>query len=179
MNNTLHKKKQAGFTLLELLIIVSLSVMLMLSSSALFITFLLGNTKVNRMQSIKNEGEYAMAQMEFLLRNSLSLEPNNETFVCQADMESIAVKSIDGGVTTFFAEQDSDLQDKIASNSGIYLTSGDVTLLDGPTFDCSESADKSARYVTISFTLRKGTPTLDEAKDIIEQEFISGVALRN
>ena len=34
-----------GFTLIELLVVVSLSVMLMLGASALFMTFLVSNTK--------------------------------------------------------------------------------------------------------------------------------------
>lgn len=175
-----EKNRQLGFTLVELLIIVSLSVMLMLSSSALFLTFLLGSTKVSRSQTVKNEGEYAMAQMEFLLRNAVQLFDNGYGEICEQDMEAITFASIDNGVTTLFSEEDTtDNKLKIASNSGIHLTSGDVDLVNGPIFDCSESEDKLAQYITIRFTLRKGTPSLDEAKDIVEQEFISGVGLRS
>lgn len=179
MNKNLDNK-QAGFTLVELLVIVSLSVMLMLTSSALFLTFLLGSTKVSRMQLIKNEGEHAMAQMEFLLRNAVQILDNGYGQTCELGMNAITFESIDSGVTTLTKENDSsDSTDKIASNSGIYLTSGDVTITDGPTFNCSESEDKIAQYITIRFTLRKGTPSLDEAKDVVEQEFISGVGIRS
>ncbi|NCN87590.1 MAG: type II secretion system protein [Candidatus Pacebacteria bacterium] len=179
MNNRLDNK-QAGFTLVELLVIVTLSVMLMLASSALFLTFLLGSTKVSRMQLIKNEGEHAMAQMEFLLRNAVQILDNGSGQVCETGMEAITFESFDSGITTFSKETDiSDSTDKIASNSGIYLTSGDVILDSGPIFDCSESDDRLAQYITIRFTLRKGTPSLDEAKDIVIQEFISGVGIRS
>ncbi|NCN03643.1 MAG: type II secretion system protein [Candidatus Pacebacteria bacterium] len=171
---------QAGFTLVELLVIVSLSVMLMLASSALFLTFLLGSTKVNRTQLIKNEGEYAMSQIEFLLRNAVQILNNGTGQICETGMEAITIQSLDSGVTTLTKEVDpSDNIDKIASNSGIYLTSGDVTIVNGPFFDCSQSDDKLTQYITIRFTLRKGTPSLDEAKDIVEQEFISGVGIRS
>lgn len=171
---------QAGFTLVELLVIVTLSVMLMLASSALFLTFLLGSTKVNRSQLVKNEGEHAMSQMEFLLRNAVQILNNGSGQICETGMEEITFESLDSGVTTLSKENDpSDSIDKIASNSGVYLTSGDVTIADGPFFDCSESSDKLAQYISIRFTLRKGTPTLDEAKDIVEQEFISGVGIRS
>lgn len=169
-----------GFTLIELLVVVSLSVMLMLSAAALFLTFLLGNTKVSRSQLVKSEGEYAMAQMEFLLRNATQILNNGYGQICEAGMPAITFESFDNGVTTLFSEEDpSDTYIKIASNSGVYLTSGDVQIVEGPTFDCSESDDKLAQYITIKFTLRKGTPSLDQERDIIEQEFISGVGIRS
>jgi prepilin-type N-terminal cleavage/methylation domain-containing protein len=174
------KKRKNGFTLIELLIVVSLSVMLMLSSSALFLTFLLGSTKVSRSQIVKNEGEYAMSQMEFLLRNAVQVIDNGGGQICETGMTAIAFESFDSGVTTLSSEADiGDGFTKISSNSGVYLTSGDVEIIDGPTFDCSESTDKLTQYIGIRFTLRKGTPTLDQERDIITQEFISGVGIRS
>lgn len=170
----------SGFTLIELLIVVSLSVMLMLSASSLFMTFLLGNTKVTRMQLIKHEGEYVMSQMEFLLRNAVQLVANDDDQVCERNMTSIAFVSIDSGETLLNKSVDpSDGKEKIASNSAKFLTSGDVDIVNGPYFDCTESEDKLTQYVSIRFTLRKGTPTLDVERDILEQEFISGVGLRS
>lgn len=172
--------RQGGFTLIELLIVVTLSVMLMLSASSLFMTFLLGNTKVTRMQLIKHEGEYAMSQIEFLLRNAVQLIGNDEDQICENDMESIAFVSWDSGQTILNKTIDpSDDKPKIASNSSKFLTSGDVDIINGPYFDCTESEDKLTQYVGIRFTLRKGTPTLDVERDILEQEFISGVGLRS
>lgn len=175
-----HFRKQAGFTLIELLIVVTLSVMLMLSASSLFMTFLLGNTKVARMQLIKHEGEYAMSQIEFLLRNAVQLVANDEGLICENNMASIAFVSLDSGETTLNKTVDPiDSMSKIASNSAKFLTSGDVEITNGPIFDCVESDDKLTQYIGIRFTLRKGTPTLDETRDILEQEFISGVGLRS
>jgi len=172
--------KRAGFTLIELLIVVSLSVMLMLSASSLFMTFLLGNTKVSRMQTIKQEGEHALSQMEFLLRNAVQLVRNNDNKICVRNMSSVSFISLDNGQTTLAAAMDyNDSLIKLASNSTKFLTSAEVEIIDGPFFDCVESEDKLTQYVGIKFTLRKGTPSLDVARDIIEQEFISGVGLRS
>lgn len=171
--------KVAGFTLIELLIVVSLSVMLMLSASSLFLTFLLGNTKVSRIQQVKQEGEFAMSQLEFLLRNAVQLVDNGSGQICVNDMTAITLVSLDSGRTTLSRVTDpADDKPKIASNSATFFTSGSVDLVSGPTFDCVESSDKLAQYIGIRFTLRRGTPAIDEDRDIVEQEFISGVGLR-
>jgi prepilin-type N-terminal cleavage/methylation domain-containing protein len=171
--------RQAGFTLIELLVVVSLSVMLMLAASALFFMFLIGNTKAGAEQRVKSEGEYALEQMSFLLRNALELKNNSDGQKCQTDMDEISFVSLDGGQTSLFAEVDpGDSAEKIASNSGRYLTSGAVELLAGPEFDCVESDDGVSQYITISFTLRKGTPGVDEPRDIVEETFMTGVNVR-
>lgn len=175
-----NKYSQAGFTLVELLVVVSLSIMLMLSATALFLTFLVGNTKTNSTQLVKNEGQQAISQIEFLLRNAVELEENNSGYFCNTDMSEIAFKSIDGGITRIFVEEDpSDGKSKIASNSGVYLTSGAVEITAGPTFDCVEDLDRASQYITVSFTLRRGTPSLDSASEIVEETFTTGANLRS
>lgn len=172
---------QTGFTLIEVLIVVSLSVLLMLAASSLFMTFLIGNTKTTTMQLVKAEGEYALSQMEFLLRNAIQLLPNSEDDVCVPNMDEIRFKSIDDGITTLTREIDSSdgNRPKIASNSGIYLTSGAVDLVAGPVFNCSQTSDGLSQYITITFQLRKGTPGIDQARDIVTQDFSAGVNLRS
>lgn len=172
---------QAGFTLIEVLIVVSLSVLLMLTASSLFMTFLIGNTKTTTTQLVKAEGEYALNQMEFLLRNAIELMPNSNDEICEPNMDEITLKSFDNGITTLMREtdpSDSNLV-KIASNSGVYLTSGAVELTSGPVFNCSETPDGLSQYVTITFQLRKGTPGIDQPRDIVVQDFLTSVNLRS
>lgn len=171
-------KNQAGFTLFELLIAVSLTILLLLSASSLFMMFLIGNTKISGGKLVKAEGNYALSQMEFLLRNAIELLPNADDQQCELDMTEIRLKSIDGGITSLFGETDSGV-DKIASNSGVYLTSGSVELVTGPEFDCTQSDDETNPHITISFTLRKGTPGVDKPRDIIEETFTSSTNLRS
>ena len=162
-----------GFTLIELLIVVSLSIMLMLTASSLFLTFLVGNTRTTGSQLVKNEGRYAIQQLEFLLRNATELLPNSDDETCQAGMAELRFKSFDSGITTIFAENN-----KIASNSGVYLTSESVELTNGPVFDCAMSDDKVSQFITVSFTLRKGTNDQANTRDVAEETFRSSINIR-
>jgi prepilin-type N-terminal cleavage/methylation domain-containing protein len=169
-----------GFTLIELLVVISVLVMMMLAASALFLSAVVGNTKTARVQSVKNEGKYALAQMEFLLRNAVQLLPNSAGQTCEAGMTEVFLRSFDNKTTRLYKQTDStDSKDKIASNSGIYLTSGGVDITEGPTFDCAASDDGLTQYLTISFTLRKGSVSLDATKDIVEETFQTGVNVRS
>jgi type II secretory pathway pseudopilin PulG len=180
------KKPINGFTLIEVLVVVSLTVMIILTASALFMTFLISGSKASNIQLLKLEGDYAINQMTYMLRNAIALQPNSAVppVSCGSNMTNIVVKSIDGGVTTLSSVNDTSDGDatKIASTSGttsVFLTSKAVQIVEGPTFDCAATADGSGPYVTISFKLRKGTPNLDRERDIVEQTFTTGVSLRN
>jgi hypothetical protein len=149
---------------------------------ALFMSVLISNTKASASQQVKAEGEYALSQMSFLIRNAIELrEYYSDQEKCEQDMTAIILKSIDGGQTVLFPEADSSDGNKvkIASNSGVYLTSGAVTLTAGPTFDCYEGADGLVSYIEIEFSLRKGTPGQDEAKEIAEETFRTSVNVRS
>jgi len=179
-NLTHQNTKKNGFTLVELLIVVTLSVMLLLGASAMFMTFLLSNSRLNSEQIIENEGTFALQQMTFLIRNAVEIVPNSSDITCQQDMTELRLKSIDGGTTTLTSEIDSsDDSLKIASGSGVYLTSNAVDLVEGPIFDCTEQSDGQQQFVNVSFTLRKGTPNVDLERDVLEQEFQEGVVIRS
>jgi prepilin-type N-terminal cleavage/methylation domain-containing protein len=167
-----------GFTLIELLIVISTVVILMLTASVLFMTFLISNSKINSAQLVKQEGRYSLQQMEFLLRNAIELLPNSLDQECEAHMSEIKFRSIDGGVTSLGIENDDGI-DKIASNSGVYLTSNAVEVTEGPTFNCIQDSDQSHPHINITFTLRKGTPGLDQARDIVEETFTASTILRS
>ncbi len=176
MEDTAAQKN--GFTLIELMIVVTLTVILMLTASVLFMTFLISNNRVNSSQLIKQEGRHALQQMEFLLRNAIEIVPNSLGQECELDMVEIRFNSIDGEQTTLQGEEDDGII-KIASNSGVFLTSDAVEVTDGPTFDCTQDSDQSHPHINISFTLRKGTPGLDQERDIVEELFTTSTTLRS
>lgn len=173
-----------GFTLVEMMVVVSLTVILMLTATSLFLMTLVGNAKTAAYQQLKEEGEYSIAQIEFLLRNAVSLENNQidpvTPQICETNMEAIGIKSIDNGITILGKAEDADDDDtlKIASNSA-FLSSSSVTLVNGPIFDCQLSDDGTSAYVKVTFTLRKGEPGIDEARDIVTQTFTTGVNIRS
>jgi len=163
--------KKNGFTLIELLITTSLAVMLLLAISSLFMTFLLGNAKTNTKKTVKEEGFYALSQMEFLLRNAKYIDESVNT--CTSGMSSITIVSFDGGTTTLATITDAADNNnvKIASNSS-YLTSGAVTISSNPTFDCI--GEVGNRHVGINFGLEKVTPD-----GTVSEQFNTTVSLRN
>ena len=163
-----------------MLVVISLVVMLMLVATSLFLTTLIGNTKTAISQTVKEEGEYALSQIEFLLRNAIALQENSLTQTCQGGMTEIVLKSVDSGITTLSLEEDpSDNHQKIASNSGVFLTSGGVDVISGPTFDCTQTTDLNQIHVSVSFTLQSGDPGVDDPRDIIQETFSTGVNLRS
>lgn len=174
----LKQTRTSGFTLIELLIVVSLTVMLMLGASTMFMAVLISNTQLSSSQLVKTEGTYALNQMEFLIRNAVELRPNLDGETCEEDMDSLGLVSIDGATTYLFVQLDDEAY-KIASGSGTYLTSNSVELVDGPTFDCSEAAGGASQYVTVTFTLRKGTPGVDKPREVIEQTFTTAATIRS
>ncbi len=176
----LPRGKQNGFSLIELIVAVSLSVMLLLTASAMFMVFLVSSNQANNARLVRSEGQYALSQMEFLLRNAVELMPldpaNPDTTTCEPNMNSIKFTSIDGGETILLKEDD-DGHEKIASNSGIYLTSSAVELVEGPTFSCSRQSFATRPHINISFTLKKSGPGVLQNREII-QEFTTSTTIR-
>lgn len=180
-------RRQAGFTLIELMIVVVLSVMLLLTASTLFITMLISRTKTGGISSVKTEGDAAMAQIEFLLRNAFAIRPNIDGQTCELAMNEIALTGLDGGEYTLGSAEDplGSGKYKIASISATattYLTTNGVELLGTQdqriTFNCSQLGSSGSSVETI-FSLRKGVPGVDQARDIVEQTFTSQTTLRN
>jgi len=172
-----QKNSQNGFTLIELLIVTALMVILTLTVSAMFMTFMVTNARTNTKNTLKVEGSYALSQIEFMLRNSYKLVENSDTQVCQGNMDRIALESIDGGQTEFFLDT-SVTPPKIASNSGTYLTS-DTVQVANLQFDCSERYS-GERSVTIDFDLSKVVPSISNTtSEESSQHFSSVVSLRN
>lgn len=178
------KNFQAGFTLIELMIVTSLIVILSLTVSAMFMTFLITNARTNTKNTLKVEGAHALTQMEYMLRNSFTLVQNADSQICQSDMNSIAFESIDGGRTEFRLDTTTN-PPRIASTSAVtnaHLTSDRVRVLQNATslkFSCTESSN-GVRSVTIRFSLSKIVPSVNNTTNEASIEhFSSVVSLRN
>jgi prepilin-type N-terminal cleavage/methylation domain-containing protein len=181
LHKTLHKA-QAGFTLIEILVVVSLSVIVSVAAAGLFFTTLITNTKKEILSLVKDEGDYAMNQMEFLLRNAVELvrDPSDLTGsapICTAGMQQISFRSLDEGITTFYNTGGRVASKSASSATPLYLTSDAVTLT-GPTFDCEQSSDNYGSYVTISFTLQKDSPDANRPQPV-KEDFTTSVNVRN
>jgi prepilin-type N-terminal cleavage/methylation domain-containing protein len=179
-----HSTKQAGFTLIELLVVTSLTVMIMLAVTSMFMTFLITSQKTSIDQKVKSEGENALSNIEFILRNARRLSPGLDgTTTCTNDpdvpMTNIAVEGFDGFITTLQAYPEEDPQ--IASyssaiNDYYYLTS-DETVLSNLEFICLEG-EESSHYIGVSFQLQIGAGETADRETALET-FQSGITLRN
>lgn len=156
-----NSSKQNGFTIIELLIVSGLSIVLMLTVSSLFMTFLVGSSTTNMRKTVYAEGNYAINQMAFLIRNALTIE-------CKPS--KVTLTSIDALQTVF--QKDSN---RIASTSAkhggnLYITSSDVTV-NNLSFSCPAAGE--AKYIGIDFTLQH------TANSSVLENFKSQVLVRN
>lgn len=183
-NHHFQLSAKKGFTLIELLVVASLTVMIMLTVTSMFMTFLITSQKASIQQQVKREGENALSKIEFTLRNSRRLVPNLDgATTCNNDvnnpMSSLAAEGLDGYITTFQAYPSED--PKIASHSTAindyyYLTSDQVTL-SNLEFTCLTGAE-NAYYVGVSFDLKVGTGE-ENSRDTAIENFQTGITLRN
>lgn len=148
---------QKGFTLIELLVAIGLSVMLIAAASGLFFTTLRSDSKKNYLSELKDNGEYALSQMEFLLRNGVSLEPLTAGgTTCTTGMSQIVVRSIDNGVTRLYLSNGQIASESVQSGVTRYLSGGPTTA-SNLSFNCQQAAVNSGTYIQIAFTLTYAT----------------------
>lgn len=164
----MKNSQQAGYTLIEILVVSGLSIMLMLTISAMFMTFLIGNSSTNIRKTLNAEGSYALSQIAFILRNALTVSSE-----CTGTPEpEVTVTSIDGGATTFGILSTGGVV-QLASNSAT-LTSSSVTVSEGPNFTCNRQGGVS--YVTVSFQLQHSSTS---GTDALTEDFSTEVLVRN
>lgn len=176
---TCNLKPNLGFSLVEMLIVVTLTVMIIVAATSVLLTTLLGGGKVNTIRTIKENGDYSMGQMTTLLRNSAKLLPNDFGQVCDAGMEQLRFQSYDEGITTLQKEDVTGAPSRIASNSAIYLTSDAVNVSSPLLFDCFRSSDGTVTTINISFTLDKGDSNSSRVTEYGSQNFSQNVTIRS
>lgn len=159
--------KKAGFTLLEVLVSITIAASVGILIAQVFFTTTKSNTKTELLKDVKQNGEYAVAIMERMIRNALRVESTCSK--TGSTLRSIEIANRDGNTTTFGCVLDTGIT-RIASTSGTgrteYLTSSNLTI--GGTsctdpdnslsFVCTSYSDQPSK-VTVSFSLSQtGTP---------------------
>ena len=75
MHTTTRAEKrttQSGFSLVEMLFVITLTTVVMVSAAGLFFTTLIGNSRSSVQTSVKNEGDYALGRLELRMGISKS-----------------------------------------------------------------------------------------------------------
>ena len=168
------QKHTSGFTLIEVLVMTGITVILLLSATTIFMTFLVNQSLVMQKQKIKIDGDNALKQMTQMLREAREVVNCDDV---SADQE-IIYKNISGEVSTFSVMEDSGTQ-RIASASGepvatTFLTSGEFEVSDFSP-DCME--ENEAYLVTVTFNLTDNS--LSFSQNPLQQNFTTKVSLRN
>jgi len=173
-------QSSGGFTLIELLVVSMLAILIIVGASSLFLSSLVSSSHTDTLTTVKEEGDFAIGQMEILLRNAVTLEPDPSAPlapVCTTNMSKITFRERDNGITTLGI-----VNNKIASTSGaktVYLTSTDVTIDNTkPIFDCTQMSNIGG-YVNIQFDLSDTPQGGYQSNSVIKDTFTTSVNLRS
>jgi len=110
-----------GNSIIELTVVVGLISLLALAMSAIMLTTMTSSTRIKRLTKIKQSGDFALTQIQTLIRNA------KDIVSCDSDENILSIRNSDGGVTEIALENDSGVG-RIASNSGIYITPPDLSV---------------------------------------------------
>jgi len=171
--------KKTGFTIVEMMIAVTILGIITTVGSNLFFTVLRGSTKAKVLQAVKQNGGYSLSVMESMIRNARRIE----SYPTATDF--LTILNPDGGVTTFHCCGTTP-NFLIASESGSLacaaarLTSDEVKVNNCANFFTVTAGLAGVRpdLVAIQFTLSQaGLSTRPEEQASID--FQATVGLRN
>jgi prepilin-type N-terminal cleavage/methylation domain-containing protein len=170
------ERSGTGFTLVEILVVLSVFAVIVTVGGNLFFSVLRGATKTKASELVKQNGNYALTSMERNIHNAKQITDYDDT-----GGTYLEIKNPDGKETEYFCgnvDADSDLE--IASNSASLINSSEVRVTScNNVFTVDEGEEGvSPDVVTISFTLAqtKTTPRPEEQSTI---NFKTTVTLRN
>lgn len=132
--------KNLGFTLIEMLVVISSLALLILAGSNLFFASLFGSSKSEAIKEVRQNGEYALKVMEETIKNSYGVDlcqsgqvdvPNN--IINIPEEPEVIVKDKENNKITFKVLLDDESESyRVASMSSVpptttyYLTSNKV-----------------------------------------------------
>jgi len=176
---------QKGFTLLEILITISVMATIATLITQVFFTTTHTNTKTEILKEVKQNGDFALDIMTRMVRNARSVESTCAS--TGTNLDALDIKNPDVDSTEFGCYYDAvNGVARIASTSATsgsiqYLTSSNVTLgascANSLKFTCASSSYEADK-ITITFQLaQRGTPVSQFEK--AQTQFQITVSSRN
>jgi prepilin-type N-terminal cleavage/methylation domain-containing protein len=167
----MKQKMKAGFTLIELLVVTSIVVLLLLTISAMFMTFLLSNARTNVTRQIKAEGSEMIDRLEFVLRNARSV---NQT-------SGVSIGCVQGGTANGVNGTGFNITDvngnpiKISFDGSRILLSDKAlnstfVVSENPVLTCYQDPNNQKTTIKVQFSLESSN---------IQEDFSATVQLRN
>lgn len=183
MKQSIHKTMKQlskGYSLIELLVVITLIGIIGTITTEAFILGLKAQGKGDIVKEVKQNGDYATQVIESMVRNAVDIDEAQ----CNNSSQSMTIVNPDGFTTTF----ECNLANYIASISAVYptppftqrLTSDKVVVpVDNCTFRIvCPTPPLSPKYVFVNFTVRQtGVNAPIEQRSSLEYQ--TTVSLRN
>jgi len=179
MINHPQKRQLAAFTLIEILVTVSLTALIMMGITSLFISFIVSAGKSRLSQSVRENGSVAMQKIIEELRNAKSINLALQTGGCDGSTVHSNLSFVNADETP---SELRGINNRIAliinhtAGTQTYNLTSDTNYLRDLEFVCYNT--ESAQYIEISFTLASSEATSPSANHS-QLDFKSGVTLRN
>lgn len=158
-----RKNLGPGFTLVEVLVVVTLIGIFMVATTQIFFTSLQTQSKSQIKQEIKQNGDYILSIMEQVTRNGQDVTGGGTNFT---------VTNPDGTTTVFNCAAPSIQRD------GQVLTSSKVVVSNCAVVVVVPNPPTSPKYVFVNFTLRQAAATTD-VRETATEYFQGTYTLRN
>ncbi|OGG13677.1 hypothetical protein A2773_00080 [Candidatus Gottesmanbacteria bacterium RIFCSPHIGHO2_01_FULL_39_10] len=167
---------RTGFTLIEILIAVSLIGIMMIAISQVFISILQTQTKGEIIKGVKQNGDYAFSVMESMIRNAKEVTDPDPTS-CGSQVDEISIKNVDDYITRFYCTGGATSRvSSRSATSDLFLTSSEVVASNCHFIvNCPSSSPK---YVWITFTLSQVNVSAG-TEGTATETFEGTVSLRN
>lgn len=173
--------KLAGFSLIELITVVAITAIVSLVSVNVLVTSQLRSTRANTISQVRREGDFALQELTFLLRNAKYLTANQFQQVCQDDMNAIRVVDQNGGTVEIYLDVD-----RIASNSGTVITEEPASYLTSPAvvvtglgFSCRREPSERGAFVEVEYMVQSGDPENLSPESYYAQEYTGNIYVRS
>ncbi len=156
-----------GFTLIEVLVITGLTVIILLSTVVLFMTFMINQASISRKQAIKIAGDNALKQIEQTLRGVRGIQ------TCTENLNDVSFYDLTNQTGRFYKDNN-----RIASAAGsetYYLTPDDLNV-DSFDVNCYPGQDKELVHFSFTLSDNSGFGLSDSP---LQQTFTTSVGVRN
>jgi len=161
--------KKSGFSLIELIIAIGLVAILMLAISSSLLMNIISSNRIRNMTKIKQAGNYALDQIQSIIRNSKDITLCNAT--------TVSVINQDGTSSTITLTSN-----RLATNADIYITPANLDVDATTLFTClpndtTSTTTEKTNLIKISFTLREINIAVNKENPILQ--FETSINLRN
>jgi prepilin-type N-terminal cleavage/methylation domain-containing protein len=172
----IKRKKNKGFTLVEILVSIGLLAIVATVGSNMFFTTFRSSAKTKALTTVKQNGDYALSIMERTIRGAEEVIENSDGDICEQSMNKVKLKNLDGSEIEFACLDEGTATGYIASDSS-RLVSTEVKL-DACSFGCSSEGEFYPQAVNIDFTLSQAADEV-RLEERASAEFETTVTTRN